>query len=338
MRGPTTEERNTGLVWERRLSLWLPRPVLFGAFLIAACLSAAYLSFQWFFDLRVDRITILLILMIAFILMGCRYMLVGAALDRQQYGLEVPLSDLHETEVRALDVPRDKIRRSRLAGTAGVLAFVGVMEVNLLVNGDPLVMPWIQLHNATVTMLLFVPMGWLFGRTIYFEFMSTPDLPRPQRSDIDLLNLENLYAIGRSGLRTALVWLLGMSVGSLFFLDTGLGLWGVLTFFAIGLGIAFVVFLRPARGVRNLIRAVKCEELVRLEPLLRQARDDALTDDISTQGRLTDLLAYQDRVESTPEWPFDSSAFLRFGLYLMIPIGSMVGGALVERVVDMAFD
>ena len=338
MSGPVREEGNTGLIWEHRLALWLPGPPLMGAFLIAACLSAAYLSFQWFFDLRVDRITILLILMIAFILMGCRYMLVGAALDRQQYGLEVPLSDLHETEVRALDVPRDKIRRSRLAGTAGVLAFVGVMEVNLLVNGDPLVMPWIQLHNATVTMLLSVPMGWLFGRTIYFEFMSTPDLPRPQRSDIDLLNLENLYAIGRSGLRTALVWLVGMSIGGLFLLDTGFGLWGAALFLALGFGIGLVVLLRPARGVRSLIRAVKREERARLEPLLRQARDDALTGDASTQGRLTDLLAYKTQVESTPEWPFDSSTLWRFGLYLLIPVASMIGGALVERAVDMVLD
>ncbi len=87
-----------------------------------------------------------------------------------------------------------------------------------------------------------------------------------------------------------------------------------------------------------MIRAVKREERARLEPLLRQARDDALTGDASTQGRLTDLLAYKTQIESTPEWPFDSSTLLRFALYLLIPVGSMVGGALVERIVDMVLD
>jgi hypothetical protein len=29
---------------------------------------------------------------------------------------------------------------------------------------------------------------------------------------------------------------------------------------------------------------------------------------------------------------------LLFGLYLLIPVGSMVGGALVERIVDMVLD
>ena len=50
-----TEEGNTGLIWEHRLALWLPRPLLFGAFLIAVCLGTAYVSFQWFFGLRVEQ-------------------------------------------------------------------------------------------------------------------------------------------------------------------------------------------------------------------------------------------------------------------------------------------
>jgi len=41
-----TEEGNKGLTWEHRLALWLPRPILLGAFLIAVCLGTAYLSFQ----------------------------------------------------------------------------------------------------------------------------------------------------------------------------------------------------------------------------------------------------------------------------------------------------
>jgi hypothetical protein len=87
-----------------------------------------------------------------------------------------------------------------------------------------------------------------------------------------------------------------------------------------------------------LIREAKREELARLEPLLRQARDDTLTRATSSQGQLSDLLAYKTQIESTPEWSFDSSTLLRFSLYLLIPVGSMVGGALVERVVDLVLD
>jgi hypothetical protein len=49
---------------------------------------------------------------------------------------------------------------------------------------------------------------------------------------------------------------------------------------------------------------------------------------------LTDLLAYQERIESLRDWPMDASAFRRFGLYLLIPLGSWLGSALVERLLD----
>ena len=130
----------------------------------------------------------------------------------------------------------------------------------------------------------------------------------------------------------------GVSVFSLVFLDTSLGMEGAVAYFAIGLGLALSGLLRPALRVRSLIRAVKREELAQLKPQVRQARDDALTGDASTQGRLTDLLTYQDRVESTSEWSFNSSTLSRFGMYSLIPLGSMIGGALVERIVDLVLD
>ncbi len=128
-----TEESNTGLIWEHRLALWLRGPPLLGAFLIAVCFSAAYLSFQWFFDLRVDRIAFGVGLFITWTLMLPRYFV--ASLDPQQKGREVPLSDRHGTGVRALQMPRDAIRVSRFAGAAGVLAFFGMLELIFLFQG-----------------------------------------------------------------------------------------------------------------------------------------------------------------------------------------------------------
>ncbi len=332
-----TEEGNTGLTWENRLALWLPRPVLFGAFLMAVCFSAAYLSFQWFFDLRVDRPAFGIVVFITWGLMATRYIL--APFDRQQNGLEVPLSDRHETEVRALHIPRDALRVSRFAGAAGVLAFIGLWELFLVSQGQDLINPWIRFHDGSATTILFLLLGWFVGRNIYFLFAGFWDKPGPQRSDIDLLNLENIYAYGRSGLRGTLVWFIVFAIAGIIVLP-GLdsGLWVFLPLFAFNLGGGLMFLLRPARRVRRLIRAVKREELGQLKPRVRQARDDALTEDVSTQGRLTDLLAYKTQVESTPEWSFDSSTLLRFGLYLLIPVASMVGGALVERVVDMVLD
>jgi len=52
---------------------------------------------------------------------------------------------------------------------------------------------------------------------------------------------------------------------------------------------------------------------------------------------VVDLAVWKDRVEALREWPFDAAALRRFGLYLLIPLGSWVGAALVERLVDRAF-
>ena len=313
-----------------------------GGFLFVALFIATYLGFQWFFDLRVERTPIGHGLAIGYALMVLRHF-AASAFDRQQHGREFSLSDRHEAEVQALHFPLDKIRRSRLAGAASVVAFFGFIEMSQVVNGNPLVTPWIQLHDSSATMVLALLMGWLFGRFIFFSLSFDSVIgtisqlpPPPQKSDVDLLNLDNLYVFGRSGLPTALVWLVGFGIG-IFFLpvSSGHNLWLNVPIFAISLGVGLAALLRPALNVRGLIRAAKCEELARLEPMLPQARDDAFMGDESTHGRLTDLLAYKDRVESTSEWPFDSSTLLRFVLYLLIPVCSMVAGALVDRVVDI---
>jgi hypothetical protein len=322
-----TEKSNTGLTWEHRLALWLPRPLLFGAFLIGLCLGAAYLSFQWFFELRVERGAFGIGSFLVIILITPAYFF--GPFDRQNY----------EAEVQNFYIPRSVIRVSRSAGVAGVVAFVGLWELLLISQGHTLVSPWIQLHNGTAATAMFLLLGWITGRFGYFIYAGIWHKPGPQKSDIDLLNLEKIHAFGRSGLHGALVWFITLAIASFLILpELGSGLWVVLPVFAMHIGGGLMFLLSPAREVRNLIRDVKREELGRLEPLLRQARDDTLTGDVSKQGRLTDLLSYKTQIESTPEWPFDSSTLLRFGLYLLIPVASMVGGALVERVVDMLLD
>ena len=70
-------------------------------------------------------------------------------------------------------------------------------------------------------------------------------------------------------------------------------------------------------------------------------RDTLRGSGLASRGQepsLADLVAYRSLVESAREWPFDASTFLRFALYLTIPLGSWLGGAVAERALDAVLD
>lgn len=323
MSEPDSSKKDRELTWENRLTMLLPGSPIIGVAIIAVCLIAGYLSFVWFFSLNAHTMAYLLALLIAYMVMIPRFLGPRNLLDRQRYESEKSLRFSH-----------NDIRRSRWAGAFGILIFFVINEVAAVLEGTDLIEMFNRVHDGTAILPLTLFLGWIIGRSIYFARVSDNEIPLPDSSAIDLLNLDSLYAVGRTGLSRALVGLVSVGIVGLMGLNTVFGLWLTVPVFGIGLVTGLVTLLRPARHVRNLIREVKRKELARLEPLLRQARDDTLTGETSTQGRLTDLLAYQDRIESTAEWPFNSSTIIRFGLYLLIPVFSMIGGALVERMVD----
>ena len=95
----------------------------------------------------------------------------------------------------------------------------------------------------------------------------------------------------------------------------------------------------PVRGVHRCLREQKKAELDRVRAAIRGDRSSLVDSRIAGQAdaiSLADLIAYEARIESVREWPFDTSTPSRFGLFLLIPLVSWIGGALVERVVNAA--
>jgi hypothetical protein len=101
---------------------------------------------------------------------------------------------------------------------------------------------------------------------------------------------------------------------------------------------AFALAL-PSLGIRRRIRAAKREELARISAELRMVR----TQSAATQGsggqeidsRLATLLLLKEHVETTREWPFDIGTLGRFLFYSVIGVGSWLGAATVERLLDL---
>jgi hypothetical protein len=97
-----------------------------------------------------------------------------------------------------------------------------------------------------------------------------------------------------------------------------------------------------ARGVHRAIVKAKAAEPQRVRSEIAREREAALGADEErttvADQRLPGLLAYEARMERVREWPFDLPVLLRFGLYVLILLGSWVAAALVERALGLALD
>ncbi len=51
---------------------------------------------------------------------------------------------------------------------------------------------------------------------------------------------------------------------------------------------------------------------------------------------LPSLLAWEARIDAVREWPFDTPTLVRFSFFVLIPLASWLGGAVVERLLDLA--
>ena len=105
------------------------------------------------------------------------------------------------------------------------------------------------------------------------------------------------------------------------------GIW-ILSVVAIAIGL--VSALLP---VHRLIRDAKQTQLDWCRDALIFERTKLQEGGVE-RSRIEEIVAYRDVVEGVSTWPADSATFVRFSLYLLIPLGSWAGGAIVERFVD----
>ena len=100
---------------------------------------------------------------------------------------------------------------------------------------------------------------------------------------------------------------------------------------------ATAAFVIPLIGVHNNITLVKSLELDRLRDKIR-VESAVVMDDLSNENpsspSLANLIAYYQLIDRTREWPIDAANLLRFFMYLLIGLGSWLGGALVDRLLE----
>lgn len=153
---------------------------------------------------------------------------------------------------------------------------------------------------------------------------------------VDLLDVRSLAPVAQRGQRSVLTWALFLSVFSLFWLGDTAARSNVFML-VIVLGLATSAYFVPLFAIRKNIRATKHAELDRLRAEIRNERE--VTGAPAAPGadqspRLANLVTYYQLVENTREWPIDAANLVRLALYLFLGLGSWLGGALMERVLD----
>lgn len=154
--------------------------------------------------------------------------------------------------------------------------------------------------------------------------------------EVDLLDLGRFAPFARQGLRSALPGVLILSFFALNLVDRD---WIVVSGSLGSVALAWMTasVLLPMRGAHERIREAKGAELARVNAMIRArlGRSGETREDPGSLG-LADLLSYRNFVSALSEWPLDAPLRTRFLLYTLIPLGSWLGGAFVERILDAA--
>lgn len=232
-------------------------------------------------------------------------------------------------------VPSDGLRRAGIVGVVVYLAIQGLVDRNL---AESFALPWLP-SEALVHRLVGVANGWLIGRFVLALVATSRRLFRlgAHGLEVDLLDLAPAAPLARQALRHTLLVLGLLSLFSLMFVDVAAapGLWQALAGAVVAMvALATLCLALPLLGARRAIAAAKARELALCNEEIRRRRR-ALEGGALDAGRgLADLVAYKEHVAGVGEWILDAPLMFRFALYLALPLGSWLGGALVERVVE----
>ncbi len=315
---------------------------LIGLFVLTVYATGEFAEFmkrdiRWWED-RDSRLGILIALLTAYLPSARRYEEIGTRqnLEDLRTAISWPSGGFEESRRSCLAIDPGRQR------FAGLLSMLGVPLTALLVDRDPtlylLAEYWgpAQLWSWGIGSLLC----WNAGILVYTVSRHARGFSRLARSlpEVDLLDPDRYAPFARQGLRSALPGLLILAFLAPNLVDRG-WFWAIAVFGSVAVAWTTTALLVPMRSIHQRIRKAKRAELARVHTAIGGDRAALETSAIARRAgdvSLRDLLAYRDSVQSVPEWPLTAPLRLRFLLYAAIPLGSWLGGALVERTLDAA--
>jgi hypothetical protein len=152
---------------------------------------------------------------------------------------------------------------------------------------------------------------------------------------LDLLDPSPERRLASAGLRRSFFWLVGSSIGSLVLLDLDFS-WMTIAVLVVTLAIGTALFLGPLLRLARRIRRAKDDELARVRARIRVARDGVLGPQpgSAVASELPALLAYEQRIAEVRPFALDAFQILRFASLVALALGSWLGGAVVDLLVE----
>lgn len=315
---------------------------LVGLFLVLVSVTGALAVFieqdvRWW-EHRDARMGVLIALLTAYMPAARRYEEIGTRrnLEDLRAAFAWPPGRFEESSRSCVAIDRAAQRN------AGLISLVAVPLSGLLIDRDPTLyfQPYYwgpaQLWTWCIGALLCWNAGILvytISRHVHGFSRLAQDLP-----EMDLFDAEHYAPFARQGLRAALPGLIFLAFLSPNLVDRG-WLWAFGAFGSVAVAWTATASLIPMRGVHQRLRDAKRAELARVHAAIEgdaAALEGSAIAKRAEDASLRDLLAYRDFVQTVPAWPFTTPIRLRFLLYAAIPLGSWLGGALVERALEAA--
>lgn len=334
-------EPEVAVPWEFRIGQLLPVPAVVLGGLIALVLAAAFLVFGWALGFSISgpagtlslsaRNSLYMALLVGYVFASLRSGFTSIEHDLRLAGFE-------QQSVTG-QLPVETVHFSRYVGSACVLAGFVLVGLSDRMQGAAPTASWTELHDFSFGLWMLLLVCWVIGRAACFTIRGSRFAAEAISGEIavDLLDVRPLRIFGRIGLRFALLWLVGLAIGTPLLVGPDFEVSGLLGALAVGGAIASVALLIPVLGVRRRISAEKEAELTRVAAAIAgdpTALEGTRIGRRSQEPGLSDLIAYRGLVEAVPEWPYDTTTLYRFLLYLLIPLGSWFAAAFVERLVD----
>ena len=216
----------------------------------------------------------------------------------------------------------------------GMMGRIGLQETYDLLPPE-------SLQFAAVWFFIVVPVSFsLIAKAVYIAFREGQLWSgfRTKVAAPDIFDPAKLRPVTKAAMRGSFSWVMGTTIGSLFFLSSEIDRSTLLPFF-IGIGgVAIMYLIAPLIGWHRVLLAEKERQLNDVRKVIDRcwARLKSAEDDDVALAKIGGLLALEARIQAAREWPIDFSTIGRLAFYLAIPLVSWIGGALMERAVDAA--